>query len=52
MSPEQITAVFDAWWKDSFPMAPPSKASRESFVAFGLFLLEQVTPTTTPTPHA
>lgn len=41
MSHEQVAALFDAWWQESFPMAPPNRQSRENFIAWGLALLAQ-----------
>jgi hypothetical protein len=39
-----VADAFDAWWADSFPMAPANRQARENYVAFGLWLLEQQQP--------
>ena len=38
-----VTALFDKWWGDSFPMAPANKQSRENFIAFGGWLISGFT---------
>lgn len=38
-----VTDAFDKWWKESFPMAPANKQSRENFIAFGGWLISGFT---------
>jgi hypothetical protein len=44
MTDQQLEQLFDAWWRDSYPMAPVNKQSRASHLAFGRWLLEAPTP--------
>lgn len=37
-----IEKLFQAYWKDSFPMAPANKQSAASHVAFAKYVLLQV----------
>lgn len=32
----RIADAFDAWWRESFPMAPPNAQARANFIAFGV----------------
>jgi hypothetical protein len=37
-SHQRICNLFDAWWQESYPMAPANNQARERFVAFGIHL--------------
>lgn len=41
MSEQQLEALFDAWWRESYPAAPANRQSRASHVAFAVWLLSQ-----------
>lgn len=43
MTQEQLEALFDAWWRDSYPAAPANRQSRGSHVAFARWVLLQPT---------
>lgn len=34
-----VAAAFDAWWRDSYPMAPANAQARASHIAFGEHLV-------------
>lgn len=36
-----LPELFDAWWKESFPLAPANKQTRENFIAFGLHVINE-----------
>jgi hypothetical protein len=44
MTDQQLEQLFDAWWRDSYPMAPVNKQSRASHLAFGRWVLEAPAP--------
>ncbi len=37
---DRIPALFDEWWKGSFPHAPVNSQTRANFIAFGTHLIE------------
>ena len=39
MTHEQLSELFRAWWKDSFPSAPPNSRTVEIHVAFADYVL-------------
>lgn len=41
-SHQRIADAFDAWWRESYPMAPANAQARERFVAFGVHLEHQL----------
>lgn len=41
-SHQRITELFDAWWQESYPMAPANAQARERFIAFGIHLEHQL----------
>lgn len=48
-SHQRICNLFDAWWQESYPMAPANAQARERFVAFGVHLEQQLLADMFPT---
>lgn len=42
MNHTRIAQIFDAWWSESYPMAPANAQARERFIAFGVHLEQQI----------
>lgn len=36
-----VAEAFDAWWKESYPMAPANAQARASHIAFGEHLIQR-----------
>lgn len=49
MTPEEISAAFDIWWRESFPNAHATAQTRATFTAFAAYVLEQLHNDDTPT---
>lgn len=48
-SHQRISDLFDAWWQESYPMAPANAQARERFIAFGIHLEHQLLSEMFPT---
>lgn len=48
-SHDRVAAIFDAWWQESYPMAPANAQARARFIEFGCHLEHQLLADMFPT---